>query len=172
MRALVRVSWLAASVLFACTSRVPPANPHAATVVPTPTQDVPAAPPAARATDAGAVDVVESAPAEPPPEPTASGPSFLEKIDAFLRANLRVRARSGPRPERVTLRLRFDAQGNLLAAEIAEPSGVPVIDRDFADQLRRLVQRHARLDTLTPDEGEFLAERALRIVLPLDAIPH
>ncbi len=131
-------------------------------------------PPTAEPADAGPVDPVLWRRLNPPrPQIVTGDPadpiqSAVTKLNEFLVRNLRLHA---PVPEgvrrRVTVRLRFDASGAITTAEVVSLSGVRALDDELLTQLRALMERHLRIESLTPEELAALAGRNINVVIPI-----
>ncbi len=92
--------------------------------------------------------------------------SLAAKLDEFMRTHFRLSG-TVPREGRVTLRFRFDASGSVESGEVVELDCDPALQASIVAQFRALVDGHARVDTLTPDEAATLAGHYLNLRIPL-----
>lgn len=100
-------------------------------------------------------------------EVAAEGPVAV-KLRAFVQQQLRLQ--TGPSASaspQVTVTLRVNASGTLLAAVLQQGTGDAACDAEVTARLRALVERHPRVETLTSGELASVADRDISVVLRL-----
>ncbi len=101
-------------------------------------------------------------------DPNQATHGAATKIDEFLRQNIRVTtALTGSEPRRLTFRIRLDATGAIASASITTASGNDALDADILAQAQGLAERHARIESLTPEEITAVSGRNINVNVPL-----
>ena len=103
------------------------------------------------------------APAANTPASTAAA-----KLTDFLARRLQVRTSPAATARAAaTLTIRISASGMLQAGRVQEGTGDPACDGEVAAQLRALVERHPRIESLSASEVAAIADQDLQVTLRL-----
>lgn len=86
-------------------------------------------------------------------DPAQATHGAATKIDEFLRQHIRVTtALTGSEPRTIRFRVHIDDSGTIESASMPQPSGNEALDADVLAQAQGLAERHARIESLTPEE--------------------
>ncbi|MBL8602680.1 MAG: hypothetical protein JNK72_12225 [Myxococcales bacterium] len=106
-------------------------------------------------------------------DPALATRGAATKIDEFLRLNIRISsALTGAERRMVVFRIRLDDAGAIVSAEIVQNSGNDSLDGEILGQAQALASRHARIESLTPEEAQQVANRNVVVRVPIDRMQH
>jgi hypothetical protein len=95
------------------------------------------------------------------------------RIDEFLRQHIRVTTvLTGSERSAVTFRIRLDATGAIESASLANASGNDALDADILSQAQGLAERHARIESLSPEELASVTGRNVNVRVPISRMEH
>lgn len=93
----------------------------------------------------------------------------LAKVQAFFQSRLRAPealCASAPADATFAVRVRLGSDGTVSEATMRRSTGHEPLDADLLGQAQALVESHARITALSPEEAAFLASRNLTLSIP------
>ncbi len=106
-----------------------------------------------------------------PTDPAQATHGAATKIDEFLREHIHYStALTGSEPRRMTFRIRLDAGGVIESAALVTASGNESLDAEIVAQATALADRHARIESLTPEELATVGDRNINVNVPLSSM--
>lgn len=99
-------------------------------------------------------------------DPNAASRGAIAKLQEFFYANIHLTTTlTGSERATMSVRVTLDASGQVTTARIGQSSGNDAIDADVLVQVQGLVERNARIESLTPEELGVVGGRGIQVAL-------
>ncbi len=99
-------------------------------------------------------------------DPNAASRGAIAKVQEFFYANIHLTTTlTGSERTTMSVRVTLDASGQVTTVRLGQTSGNDAIDADVLVQVQALVERNARIETLTPEELGLVGGRGFVVNL-------
>jgi TonB family protein len=99
-------------------------------------------------------------------DPNAASRGAVAKLQEFFYQNIHLTTTlTGSERTTMSVRVTLDATGQVTSARIGTSSGNDAIDADVLVQVQALVERNARIESLTPEELGVVGGRGIQVAL-------
>jgi len=99
-------------------------------------------------------------------DPNAASHGAIAKLQEFFYANIHLTTTlTGSERTTMSVRVTLDASGQVTSARVGQSSGNDAIDADVLVQVQALVERNARIESLTAEELGLVGGRGIQVAL-------